>query len=174
MDPADVVRDLVLPLLEGTDLELYDVEIVPGMLRILLDRPEGVDLEAISRATSAISDAIDEADPLPDGHYTLEVSSPGLERPLRRREHFQRSLGSVVAVKTRSGVEGDRRIQGVLAAAGDDEIVVETPEGAIRRLRYQDVDRARSVFEWGPSPKPTGAAPRTKKPAKAQRRATAS
>ena len=174
MDPADVVRDLVVPLLKGTDLELYDVEIGAGVLRILLDRPSGVDLEAISLATTAISDAVDLADPLPGGQYTLEVSSPGLERPLRRPEHFQRSIGATVAIKTRPGVEGDRRLQGMLASVDEDGIDLKTQDGAVHRLRYEDVDRARSVFEWGPAPKPKAAGARTKKPAKAHRKATAS
>jgi len=92
-----------------------------------------------------VSDALDRADPVP-GHYTLEVSSPGLERPLRTPIHFQRFVGSTVAVKTRPEVEGDRRVEGTLEAADDEGFVV-----AGRRLAYDDVEKARTVFVWEPA-----------------------
>jgi ribosome maturation factor RimP len=110
-----------------------------------------------------VSRLLDEADPIP-GEYTLEVTSPGLERPLRTPEHFARAVGDVVAVKTRAGVTGDRRIQGVLVAADAQGITIRPgeasaaePDAADRRLAYDDLERARTVFEWGPAPKPGGA-----------------
>jgi ribosome maturation factor RimP len=173
MDPAEAVRDLVQPLLDEVGIDLYDVEVVPGILRVLIDRDGGVDLEAITVATTAISDALDGRDPIP-GQYTLEVSSPGLERPLRRPEHFLAMVGRAVAVRTRPGVEGDRRTEGILVRADERGITVRDPAGGERTLHYDEIDRARSVFEWGPAPKPGASRPRTKKPAKAQRKATAS
>ena len=148
-DPAVRVRELVEPVLAAQGLELFDARFSGGSLQIFVDRPGGaVDLDTISAVSTTVSRLLDEQDPVP-GRYTLEVSSPGLERTLRTPGHFHRYLGSTVAVKTRPHVEGERRVQGVLEAADDDGVVV-----AGRRLAYADIDRARTVFEWGPAPKP--------------------
>ena len=146
MSVAEQVRELVEPLLAGDGLALFDVECSPGRVVVLIDRPEGVDLDAITRATQQISAALDRADPIP-GRYLLEVSSPGLERPLRTPAHFQGAVGSLVSVKTRPDVEGDRRAKGILADADDDGFTVDG-----RRFVYADVERAHTVFEWGPPP----------------------
>jgi ribosome maturation factor RimP len=149
MSVVDRVRELVSPLLAAEGLELFDVEFGGGRLVVLADRPGGVDLDALTDATRAISAELDRVDIVPGGRYILEVSSPGLERRLRTPAHFQRFVGSTLAVKTVPTVEGERRVRGVLEAADDDGIVV-----AGRRLEYSEIDRAQTVFEWGPAPKP--------------------
>lgn len=148
MATADTVRELVLPVLEDLGLELDHVEYTGGLLRIVVDRPGGVDLEALTDASDRVSRVLDDEDPVP-GRYTLELSSPGLERPLRTPEHYRRFVGSKVAVKTRPHVEGERRLEGVIEEADDEGFTV-----AGRRLAYDDVERARTVFEWGGQPKP--------------------
>jgi ribosome maturation factor RimP len=173
MDPAAAVHDLVIPILSAAGLELYDVELGPGVVRVLVDRPGGVDLDAITTATTAISGALDATDVI-RGRYTLEISSPGLERPLRRPDHYRHFIGSTVAVKTQPGVAGERRVEGELVSADDQAISVRTPAGEVRTLAYGDIQRARSVFQWGPAPKPTAAPPRTKKPARPRGQAAAS
>ncbi len=164
MSVADRVRDLVLPLLDDRHLELYDIEMQGPVLRVVVDSPAedavGLDLDVLADATRAVSRALDEADPI-TGHYTLEVTSPGLERPLRRPEHFERAVGETVKVRTVSGATDERRLSGELAAADDDGITVRTgtdDDGAPieRRLAYHDIERAHTVFEWGPSPRPGG------------------
>lgn len=151
MSVPDRVRDLVLPILADRRLDLYDVEHAGGVLRVVVDREGGLDLDALSDATRAVSRALDEAEPLP-GRYTLEVTSPGLERTLRTPTHFEGAVGEKVKIKTAPGVESERRIEGVLAAADGDGISVRTGEGEaeVRRLTYDEVVRARTVFEWGP------------------------
>jgi ribosome maturation factor RimP len=158
MDTAARVRELVAPSVESAGAELYDVELAGGVLRITLDRPGGVDIGVIGSVTRAISRLLDEVDPIP-GEYTLEVSSPGLERPLRTPDHFARAVGSTVTVKTRSGVAGDRRVKGALVAAHDHGFTVRV-DGATedRTIAYGDIERVRTVFDWGPAPKP-GRAP---------------
>jgi ribosome maturation factor RimP len=152
------IRALVAPLLADLGLELYDLEHAGGVLRLTVERPGGVDLEAIALATRVVSRELDHADPIP-GRYTLEVTSPGLERHLRTPSHFQRAVGSVVAVRTQPGVEGERRVNGTLAAADDEGITVtERDSGEARRLRYAEVERARTVFEWGSAAPTRGAA----------------
>jgi ribosome maturation factor RimP len=135
-------------------LELVDVELRSGVLLVTVDRQGGVDLEALTEANRAASLLLDELDPIP-GRYALEVSSPGVERRLRTPAHFARALGETVTVKTRPQVPGDRRLQGRLACADDNgfELAVEGAPDPIR-LAYADIDRARTVFEWGPGPRP--------------------
>jgi ribosome maturation factor RimP len=89
------------------------------------------------------------------GRYTLEVSSPGLERPLRRPDHFRGAVGDRVTVKTVPGTEGERRVTGVLQAADEDGITVHPDQGEDRRLAYAEVAQARTLFDWGTTTKPT-------------------
>jgi ribosome maturation factor RimP len=159
MGTEDAVRQLVEPLLAARGLELFDVELRGAVLRISVDRQDTLDLDTISEASEVVSAALDNEDPVP-GKYTLEVSSPGLERPLRTPAHFRRFVGTTVSVRTHSDVEGERRIQGNLDAADDEGITV-----AGRRLAHSEIERARTVFEWGPTPKRAAATPRSKKKA---------
>ena len=156
------VTRLVSPILSDLHLDLYDLEYRGGTLRITVDAPvgdepadkRGVDLETIALATRLISRELDHEDPVP-GHYTLEVTSPGLERTLRTPAHFTRSLGATVAVRLRDIEEGgERRIHGTLEAADDSSITVRTEQGDQRTVPYTHIDRAKTVFVWGPTPKP--------------------
>ena len=162
MQLTDAVRAKVEPLLAAQGLELFDVELRGAVLRVYVDRAGGVDLDTVSAASQQISDLLDRDDPLPGTSYTLEVSSPGIERPLRTPEHFRRHLGATITVKTHPGVEGDRRIEGKLDHADDVGIEI-----AGRRLTYADIDRAKTVFQWGPQAKPSHAKPKKKKRANA-------
>lgn len=150
MAKIEMLEQVVIPVLQPRDVCLYDLEVVGTTLRVLVDRPGGIDLDLLSEVTRELSAALDELDPLP-GRYTLEVSSPGLERPLRRPDHFNAAVGSRIRVKTRAGTEGERRLEGVLEAADAEGIIVESTGGS-RRLDYDDIERARTVFEWAPSP----------------------
>lgn len=160
MDTVGRVRALVEPSVVEAGAEIYDLELSGDVLRITLDRPGGVDIGLIGSVTRAVSRLLDEADPIA-GEYTLEVSSPGLERPLRTPAHFKSAVGSIVAVKTRAGVEGDRRLKGPLVAADESGFEVQPESGPARRLSYDDFERVRTVFEWAAAPKPGKA----KKPA---------
>jgi ribosome maturation factor RimP len=153
---GDELVQLLAPVVASTGLELVDVEVRNGLVRVTVDGPEGAGLDAIAEATRAVSAYLDEHDPLPSQRYTLEVSSPGVERPLRQPRHFQRAVGETVSVRTVGGGEGERRFTGRLAAADDEGFVLQG-EGLGedgRRFAYADIERARTVFEWGaPSPK---------------------
>lgn len=148
------------PAIASLDLELYDVEITgtgrARVIRVLIDRDGGVDLDAITRATEAIMPILDSSsieDTL-TGSYTLEVSSPGLERPLRRSEHFRGAIGSTVSVKLRAGDTPARRIRGTIAEAGDESCAVVLENGETEHITYRDIIQARTVFEWAGQPKP--------------------
>jgi ribosome maturation factor RimP len=155
------VRELVEPLLSARDLDLYDVELAGPVLRVVVDRPGPLDLDALGDATRAVSRALDEADPIA-GAYTLEVTSPGLERTLRTPGHFARAVGEQVKVKlTAAAAADERRVAGELVSADGEAITVRTgvdDAGAPveRRVVYGDVERARTIFQWGPAAKPGG------------------
>jgi ribosome maturation factor RimP len=160
--PVGRVTRLVAPIVADLHLDLYDVEMRGGVLRITIDTPvgteTGVDLEQIALVSRLLGRELDFEDPMP-GHYTLEVSSPGLERGLRTAEHFQREIGKKISVRLREVANGERRLQGTLTAADDDTITVLTDGGEERTIALSQIDRAKTVFEWGPAPKP-GKAPK--------------
>jgi ribosome maturation factor RimP len=151
MDQGHAVRALVEPALASKGYEVFDVEFGGGRLVITLTRPgEALDLAALTEANHIVSDLLDEHDPIPDDHYLLEVSSPGLERSLRTPAHFRGALGETVSVKTKPHIEGERRHEGLLEAADDDGVTV-----GGRRFPYAEIEKARTVFVWGPAPKPS-------------------
>ncbi len=147
MATVDRVRELVAPLAEAVSVDLYDVEHHGGVVRVLVDADGGIALDVIARLSRLISRALDAHDPIP-GRYTLEVSSPGLERPLRTPDHFRRAAGSAVRVKTLAGFDGPRRITGVLEAVTDGGVDLRDADGEVCRIGFDQVVSARTVFEW--------------------------
>ncbi len=185
MTTAASPRAALLALLEAplaeANFELVDVEClalgtagatVRVSVELAHDHQIGgrINLDQVSEATTVVDALLDANDVVGD-KFTLEVSSPGLERPLRTPDHFRRAIGSTVMVKTRPGTAGERRMEGRLDDAGIDA------NGSLRvagrTIDYADVESARIVVVWGPPPKPK--APRTPHPmaAKATSSATA-
>ena len=147
MATTESVRALLEPRLAAAGFEVVDVQLAPGIMRVFVDHPDGISMELVTQATHLVIAVLDEDDPIP-GHYNLEVSSPGIERPLRTPDHFRRFVGELVNVKTVPSAEGERRVQGTLDDADDDGITV-----AGRRIAYAEIDRARTAVEWT-KPKP--------------------
>ena len=152
MAVTDRIDAMASPLCDRIGVELLDVEYEGGVLRLVVDHPDGVSMEAIAEVTREVSRAIDHEDPIP-GSFTLEVTSPGLERPLKRPAHFERAVGSEVAVKTTPGIDGDRRVSGVLETVDVDGIGVRLADGSCRTLRHDEILKARTVFVWTPESK---------------------
>lgn len=146
------ITALVEPIVDDFGVELVDVEFDRGVLKVVIDEPEGVSSAAIVDVTKATSRMLDAEDPIP-GRFTLEVTSPGVERTLKTPSHFSRAVGEDVTVKTNPDVEGDRRVDGRLASADESGIVVVGEHGE-RSLRYGEIRSARTTFDWGPGPKP--------------------
>ncbi len=151
----DEVRTAIEPVLAGLGLRCYDVERTGtdrgARLRVLVERAqrggEGVDLDLITDATRALDVVLDDLEPSRSS-YELEVSSPGLERPLRTPEHFAGALGSEVTVKTFSSVDGERRHRGDLVASDGEGCTLRIGD-LDRKLPYEAIASARTVFEWG-------------------------
>jgi ribosome maturation factor RimP len=145
------VEALVGPVVEASGLELWEVsfrgEGGRSVLRVSVDREGGVDLDTIAAVSERLSRRLDLEDFGPRG-YTLEVSSPGLERPLRTPGHFGRSVGQKVKVKTKEPVSGSKVHEGALVSA-DAEAIVVASEGGELRVPYADIASAHTVFEWG-------------------------
>ena len=151
MAALDEVRDLAEAVARRRSLRLWDVEMVgqPGraVLRVYVDGDDGVDLDTVAEVSEEISRGLDLRDPI-GGRYTLEVSSPGLERPLKVPEHFRRSVGRQVVVKTKEPmVASGHRIEGTLVEASDRAVTVSLGEEQIE-VPLDAVKTARTVFEW--------------------------
>jgi ribosome maturation factor RimP len=149
------VEALLRPVVEGAGIELVEAaftrEHQRRILRVTVERdePGGLDLDTIAEVSGRISRRLDLED-FGSGRYDLEVSSPGVERPLRGPKDFRRHTGEKVKVRSVEPVDGSRTHTGLLDAADDDGVVVRTEAGE-RRIRYEDVASARTVFEWGPA-----------------------
>ena len=170
----DRIRELVEPIASDLDLDVYDVERRGATVRITIDTPAGseggITLDNLSLATRLISREIDHEDPIA-GRFTLEVSSPGLERHLRTPAHFQREVGKTASVRFRDPSEDPRRIEGQIVAADDATATLLLEDGSERVVRIEAIDKARTVFVWGPKPKPGGKNTNKNKPANTKNRA---
>ena len=142
----DQVEQLLMPILDRSDLELVDIELkreaIGLVLRILLDgTAAAVGIDALAKASKDIGKLLDETG-LIEQKFTLEVSSPGIERPLTKPEHFKRFAGSNVLVKTDKAIENRKNFKGLLVEAGDTGFVVEVDEARFE-IDYDNVARAR-------------------------------
>jgi ribosome maturation factor RimP len=144
------LRTMIEPGIRALGYELVDVEYAPvsgrNLLRIYIDRPKGItvdDCTAVSRQVSAV---LDVEDPISEA-YTLEVSSPGLDRPLVRREDFERFAGAPIKVRMREAVLERRNFKGTLVGVEGDAIVVDVDQERYR-LPIARIERARLVPQW--------------------------
>jgi len=144
------VEALVRPVVEGAGLELFDVAYDrAGGRRVLLvtvDADAGLDIDTIADVSEKVARRLDLED-FGEDRYELEVSSPGIEHPLRTPSHFARAVGSSVKVKTASAIDDARVHLGVLLSADDDAIVIDV-DGAPRRVPVIAITSARTVADW--------------------------
>ena len=117
-----------------------------GLLRIYIDSEQGISADDCQKVSYQVSGVLDVEDPIP-GHYTLEVSSPGLDRMLFRAEDFDRFAGHVVKLRMVYPINGQRRFKGRLAGLEDGSVVIEQ-EGEEIRLPYEQIEQARLVPEY--------------------------
>lgn len=142
--------DLFEPVINAMGYELVEIEYQPnpkhGVLRLFIDKDSGILVEDCSAVSQQISAVIDVEDPVP-GHFNLEVSSPGMDRPLRRAEDFERFTGDVVKIKTSMAFEGQRNFKGLLKGLEEDLVVVECEDKEVR-LPITAIDKARLVPDF--------------------------
>jgi ribosome maturation factor RimP len=141
---------LVGPVIQRAGLELVDVATARDgarkVLRVTVDHRDGLDVDRLSELSDEVSRALDRAGYDP-GPYALEVSSPGIERALTRPEHFARSVGARLKVKTNEPVAGARTHAGELLAADAESVVIATASGELR-IPQADIASARTVVDW--------------------------
>jgi ribosome maturation factor RimP len=146
---GDELQKLIEPTIERLGYELTDLEVrlsgKGGLLRLTIDKPDGIDLDDCEKVSHAVGALLDVEDPVP-GDYNLEVSSPGLDRKLTKVEHFQRFEGETLKVTMRFPIEGRRRFRGTLVSSDDENFVVEV-DGESHSLPLAMLDTARLVPE---------------------------
>ncbi|MBQ3640304.1 MAG: ribosome maturation factor RimP [Clostridia bacterium] len=146
-----VVRNAILPVVEGLGYSLWDVEYVKEgadmFLRITIDRPEGITIDDCEVVHRAIDPVLDEVDPIEDA-YHLEVSSPGLERDLRTEAHFAACTGREIEVRLYAPMDGAKVWTGELLGLSEDGSVRLLTNGAEKQFPKAAVAAARTVFRF--------------------------
>jgi ribosome maturation factor RimP len=146
----DALMRLLEPPIEALGYELVDIEFARegrgGVLRIFIDRPVSeadgaVTVDDCARVSHAVSEVLEVNDPI-KGHYTLEVSSPGFDRILRTRGHFERFVGERIFAELKLPMDGRRRFAGILKSVSEDTIVVEV-DGRAYNLPIDRIQKAR-------------------------------
>ncbi len=176
MSIPESVEELLGPVVANLGVELIDVEYNGGVLRLVIDEEGGVNTDTLAKVNRLVSPMLDEHDPI-SARYTLEVSSPGVERKLTRPGHFERAVDETVVVKMAPGIE-PRRVKGRLVGATENDFVVDVieidgvdqAEADQHTIAYDDVTKARTVFDFGPTPK-KGGKPGSKKKQAAKKQA---
>jgi ribosome maturation factor RimP len=141
---------LIRPVIEGSGFEVVEIafrrESGRRILRVVVDRETALDVDTLAELAEKVSRRLD-VEGFAPGPYALEVSSPGIERSLKRPRDFERQVGKMVKVKTTTPVDGRTNVAGELVAADDEGIVVAAAGGELR-VRYADVASARTVVDW--------------------------
>jgi ribosome maturation factor RimP len=151
---VDRISETITPILWTLGLELADVICVGqgsrSVVRVFIDKPEGVTLDDCERAHKALGPALDVADPFPHA-YTLEVSSPGLDRPFKRLQDYRRNIGKRVSVKLKEPLAGQWRLVGTLTGVTDNSVTMEISEPPPARtvtLEQRSIGEAKRVVTW--------------------------
>jgi ribosome maturation factor RimP len=143
---TEIVEGLVIPILEGQGLELVDVEYTKEgnnwFLRVFIDKENGIDIEDCGRVSEQLSKRLDELDPIPTAYF-LEVSSPGIDRPLKKDKDFYWSIGKQVMIKTTESPEDKKVVfEGVLQDFNGETLVIQEAEGTVQ-IPLDQVETAR-------------------------------
>ena len=151
---VDRISEVVSPILWALGLELVDVVCVGqgarSVVRVYIDKPEGVTVDDCGRAHLAIGPALDVADPFPHA-YTLEVSSPGLDRPFKRIQDYRRAVGKKINVKFRQPIDGQWRAVGALTDVHEQGITVVVSDPRPERtltLEFDSIAEARLIVTF--------------------------
>ena len=145
------LKAILEPAVTALGFELWGVEyLVRGrhrLLRVYIDGPNGITVDDCAAVSHQVSGVLDVEDPIP-GEYTLEVSSPGLDRVLFEQAHYARYVGSLLVVRTQAPVSGRRRFRGRLQSVSDDGVVLVLDEGGEKAFAFADIDKAQIEPEF--------------------------
>ncbi len=144
------IEKLLQDIIESLGYDLYDVryekEGKDYYLRIFIDKSDGIDLNDCEKVNNAINDILDEADYI-KGQYFLEVSSPGVERVLRKENHFKKQIGKEISLKLFKPINKHKEIIGILEEYNDNELTIKLEKDLIR-INLKDIAVAKTVFKW--------------------------
>jgi ribosome maturation factor RimP len=146
------IWELAAPLAQSQGMEIIDIEFRREgsrggrVLRLYLDKEGGPNMDELSRMSRELSDLLDDQDAI-DGAYTLEVSSPGINRPLKRPEHFMAFVGKKIRVRTRDLINGRRSFLGKLLEVANDHIAIDQ-DGARCEIPFQQIDKSNYEHDW--------------------------
>ena len=145
---AAKITQLLTPVLEAQGVTLYDLEFIKEggskILRLYIDKPEGIDLNDCERVSRAAEAELDIHDPIPTAYY-LEVSSPGIERKLSKPEHFERYVGHKIAIKLYGPVDGRRKFTGSLTSYENGNLSLTEEDGQTRNFEQTQISACRLV-----------------------------
>ena len=147
MGSHDIIATLtamLTPTVEGLGCEVWGIQYIPqgnhSLLRIFIDKPTGVTLDDCEKVSRQISAVLDVEDPI-NGHYQLEISSPGIERPLFTRAQYTRYVGQEIIVRVQAAIEKRRKFQGILTEVTDSDVVLTMGEDRIS-IPWSNIDKA--------------------------------
>lgn len=150
MNKQSGLHALIEPIVVGMDYELVGIEYLPqgkhSILRIYIDKPEGIDVDDCSDVSRQVSAMLDVEDPI-KGEYNLEVSSPGLDRPLFTPAHFEQFLHAQVSVRLKMPIEGKRKFVAVIQAINGDAVDL-VVDGKTFTIPFDIIDKANLVPEF--------------------------
>ena len=145
MNIPEQIEKIILPLAEKENVEIVDIEYVrengENILRIYIDSPEGVNLDLCTKMSHLFGDKIDKDDPIKD-HYILEISSPGIDRILKKEKDFLRFKGFCIKVTTAKAINNQKHFKGQLVAVANNKIVVDDVTNGIAEIEILNIVRA--------------------------------
>ena len=146
------VEKLVEPKIQEIGYDLYDVEYAKEgknyFLRIIIDKPEGIDLNDCEKVNNEITDILDQADYIKE-QYFLEVSSPGIERTLKKDKHLKKNIGKEVNIKLfKKDENGIKEYQGILKNFDTENITIETQTNEEKQIQRKSIAQIKTIYEW--------------------------
>jgi ribosome maturation factor RimP len=160
LNGLEKIKDIVRSICEAQGCKLYDLEFQSGSkgqgrkLLVYVDKTNGVSLDDCEKVSRSVSDALDAEDVMPEGEYTLEVSSPGLERPLREKWHFESAVGKPVFVQTKESLVPETeivkrfKVTGLLESVDDNSFAIKTNDGKEFLIPIANVKKAHVIFAY--------------------------
>jgi len=144
-------EELLLPIVNANAFELVDVEYVKEgsnwYLRAYIDKDGGVTVEDCAVVSRIFSEKLDEEDFI-EGAYIMEVSSPGLDRPLKKTKDYERNMGKKVEIRTYQAIDKQKEFDGILTAYDDNSVTIEETDGSNRKFAKKEIARIRQAVDF--------------------------
>jgi ribosome maturation factor RimP len=148
---SEIVKEIALPIVLEAGCELVDVEFVKEgsnwFLRVYIDKPEGISLDDCENVSRPLNKKIDEMDPI-SHEFFLEVSSPGLERTLKKPEDFVKAIGSTVEIRLFKAVDNTKQFEGELVSYEGEMLTIKTEDGKRLQFKSEQIAKVKTVFKF--------------------------